>query len=194
MNYYKRYPKMAYASLALLAAAVVLLWADWATLKQVSVVGFLAQAIPALKNGGLSFAGMYSLISSLNKLGNELNGILGGYVGEDLQTVFTMLKVLNAVVLILLAGTILAAVYCVYARLTWKSGLKEGIYFLFFIGDLAMMVLLVSQLNGLLGAGTFDIGIWGIAAVVCALLSEILWEEASFNTPKPGTEENKVTA
>lgn len=188
MSYLKQYPKMAYASLGLLASAVALFWADWVTVKQPSLAGVLMQMVPELKNGGISFADGRSLVAELARLSEDLNSTLGAYLGSDAKTVLSVIGILNIVFQLLFFGTILAAGYCVYARLTWKSGLKEGIYFLFFLGDLAMMYFLMSQLNSLLGKGTFGIGIWGFAAFGCALLSEILWEEASFHTPKPGSE------
>lgn len=187
MSYMKQYPKMAWASLILLAAAVALFWADWVTLKQASLAAALIKIVPGLSDGGISFADGRSLTAQLAKLSDYLSGF-GVYLGENAATVLTMIKIINVAVQLLFFGTILAVGYCVYARWTWKSGLKEGIYFPFFIGDLVVMVLLMNQLNSLLGAGTFGIGIWGIVALGCALLSEILWEEASFNVPKPSTE------
>jgi len=49
------------------------------------------------------------------------------------------------------------------------------------------MFVLANMLNKV-SAGAFKMGTWGFVALGCALLSEILWEEASFNTPKPGTD------
>lgn len=179
MEKMKRYPKMALASLALLIVTLLMLFMNWITVKQPSFVTMLALYIPVLSDGSLSFAEGLSLMGSLNDLSTGVNQLVGQ------NEIGGMITVLNIAYQILFWGSILAVIYCIYARLKWQSGLREGTYFLFFVGDIFLMYMLMDQLNTLCGAGTFGLTPWGILAAVCALLSEILWEEASFNTPNP---------
>lgn len=179
MEKLKRYPKMALASLALLIVTLLMFFMDWITVKQPSLITMLTSYIPVLSDGSLSFVEGLSLMGSLNDLSNGVSQLLGQ---NNLSSLITVLSIAYH---ILFWGSILAVIYCFYARVKWHSGLREGIYFLFFIGDTILMYMLMEQLNTLCGAGTFGLTPWGIFAVVCALLSEILWEEVSFNTPNP---------
>lgn len=185
MNRLNRFPKMAWASLILLMVAIAMLWMDWITLKQTSLLNLLLSQIPALENGGVSFAEGRSLMGQLADLSTDFNQILGQYTGKAGSTAHTLITVLNISYQILFFGTLVSAIYCVYARLRWHSGLKEAIYFPLFIGNLVIAYFLMNQLNKLCGSGCFGFSIWGFVALFFALLSEILWEEASFNTPNP---------
>ena len=194
MEKMKRYPKLALASLILLIAALAMFWANWMTLKQSSMLRILTSVIPALENGGISFAEGRSLIGDLSQLSKNVGSILGLYADTNANSALSPISVLNIAYQVLFFGSFLAVVYCIYARLTWKSGLIEGIYFLFFIGDMVIMNYLMTQLNSICGSGTFRLSAWGFIALVCALLSEILWEEASFNTPNPLVESKKESS
>lgn len=184
MDYLKRFPKMAYASLALLVAAVTFMWADWVTL---AGTGAFVEFFSNIK-GGISFAGGYSVAKEVADLCKRANELFGGLLGGSAKAAVTLVSMLSIAYVVLFIGTIAAVGYCIYARLKWKEGLREGIYFLFFAGDVGMMFVLTSVLNKIAGITAFKMGIWGFVALGCALLSEVLWEEASFNTPKPGTE------
>lgn len=184
MEYLKKYPKMAYASLGLLVVAVLLMWTDWLVIGQGSVVGSLLQWGTNM-GGGISLAEGCSVALDLAELSKRANSLYSGLVGGTQETI-SLVQVLCIAYIALFCGTIASVGYCFYARLKWASGLREGIYFLFFAGDIGAMFLLLNMLNKV-SAGTFKMGAWGFVALGCALLSEILWEEASFNTPKPGT-------
>ena len=184
MEYLKRYPKMAYASLGLLIVAVLLMWTDWLVIGQASVVGALLQWGTNMGDG-ISFAEGCSVALDLAELSKSANSLYSGLVGGAQETI-SLVQVLCIAYIALFCGTIAAVGYCFYARLKWASGLREGIYFLFFAGDIGAMFLLLNMMNKV-SAGTLKMGAWGFVALGCALLSEILWEEASFNTPKPGT-------
>ena len=185
MEYLKRYPKMAYASLGLLIVAVLLMWAEWINVDRASVAASLLQWASNMKNG-ISFAGGCSVAMDLSELSKKASDLYGGILGGG-QNMFGMVRILCVAYIVLFCGTIAAVGYCFYARLKWESGLREGVYFLFFAGDLGAMFVLANVLNKV-SAGAFKMGAWGFVALGCALLSEILWEEASFITPKPGTE------
>lgn len=187
MDYLKRYPKMAYASLGLLVAASLLMWADWITIDRSSVLGSLIQWVSNM-GSGISFADGRLVARELADLSKQVSSLFGGVLGNGAKNAFDLLRVLSIAYIVLFVGTIAAVGYCIYARLRWEAGLREASYFMFFAADIGVMYLLVNTLNKV-SDGTFKMGIWGFVALGCALLSEILWEEVSFNTPKPGTKE-----
>lgn len=185
MEKLKHYPKLAIGSLVLLVVALLMFFLSWITVKQASLLTILASQIPALSDGALSFVEGLSLVGKLSRFSSGV-GLLVDDTG-----IGTLITILTVAYHILFWGSILSVIYCFYARLNWHSGLREGIYFLFFIGDIGIMYFLMDQLNKFVGAGTFGLAPWGIIAAVCALLSEIFWEEASFNTPNPLQNINK---
>lgn len=173
MEKMKRFPKLATASLALLGVALILLWMDWLQMDlQASIVSSLL-SLSELNSGGLSFVEGLTLIG---KLTSTLDSF--GVSSE-------FLSLLYIIYLACFIGTLLSVFYCVYARVKWHQGLKEGIYLIVFLADLALYYVFMSQLNEVFGSNHFSISVWALAAVFCALLSEIFWEEASFNTPNP---------
>lgn len=185
MNKMKKYPKLALASLMLLIVALAMFWVSWVNLKQTSFVRLLESAIPALNNGGISFAEGRTLIIQLTQLSRKTGSLLGQYAGSDVNSAISLITLLSITYQVLFFGTILSVAYCIYSRLKWKGGLSEAVYFLFFLGDVLIMYLLSNQLNTICGSGTFILSPWGFIALGCSLISEILWEEASFNTPNP---------
>lgn len=177
----KRYPKLASASLVLLLVTLVMLFTNWISMNQTSYLSILGSAIPQLQDGGISFADGRVIIGKLT----QLNSNLSVFTGNSENTITTILTIANIIYQVMFFGTFAAVAYCIYARLKWESGLREGIYFLVFLADFGIMFFMTYMLNQLCGAGTFKINLWGVATIICALLSEIFWEEASFNTPNP---------
>lgn len=185
MEKMKRYPKLMWVSFALLIAALAMFWMEWITLKQPSMASLLAATLPELSDGSLSFAEGRSLMGQLSELVRNVNSMLGAFGSDAVDSAVSLLTVLNIAYQVLFFGSFVAVGYCIYARLAWHNGLKEAIYFVVFLGNILIMYFLMSQLNSIAGSDSFGFGIWGIASLVCGLLSEILWEEASFNTPNP---------
>lgn len=176
MTKIKQYPKQAIVSLVLLAVSLMLIWTNWINLNDLPG---LAQVVPELQDGGLSFFDGHSFPGILSEL--ERIDSSPYYLEAPNQTIVNLLSYAHQIMLIC---TVLSVLYCAYARLAWKSGYSEGIYFLIFIGDFGLMFLMMNELNSIFIEKIFSIGFGGIAALICALISEILWEEASFNTPK----------
>lgn len=154
---------------------------NWVIVKQPTLLSMIASALPELNDGGISFAEGRLLMGELS----GISSTIGAFMGKANDSAFKLLELLNFVYQLLFFGSFLAIAFSFYARLTWKSGLSEAIYFPVFIGNVVIIYLLIVQLNTLCGCGSFRISAWAIACVVCGLASEILWEEASFNTPNP---------
>lgn len=181
MDKLKRFPKLATASLALLVVALTLFWMDWLTLDDTSILTLISSAVPQLESGGISFAEGLEMVHDLSKTVKSA----GSYLGSSISSYKDTLSWLYIGYMACFLGSFAAVGFCFYSRLKWKPGYMEALYLPIIVLDLGIMYMFMDKINAVLGAGTFHISLWAIAAVVCALLSEIFWEEASFNTPNP---------
>jgi len=111
MEYLKRYPKMAYASLGLLIVAVFFMWTDWINVEQASVVGSLLQWGTNM-GGGISFAEGCSVAMDLAEVSKKANSLFGGLLGGGAQETISLVQVLCVAYIALFCGTIAAVGYC----------------------------------------------------------------------------------